>query len=151
MRKTLTALAIISCGFTLMAADPIVGTWKVNVEKSKMRNPVQSEIMKIEETAPNTYRCVFDIVTPTGEKVHREIIRIADGKEHPVEGVNTNAAGASEITSPGLRRVVRNRDGKYFGELQVQFSSDNKVHTVTGTGTDASGKPYKNLVVYERQ
>ena len=109
--RRLTVFAALSCGFTLMAADPIVGTWKVNVEKSKMRNPVQSEIMKIEETAPNTYRCVFDIVTPTGEKLHREIIRIADGKEHPVEGVNTNAAGASEITSPGLRRVVQNRDG----------------------------------------
>jgi hypothetical protein len=65
--------------------------------------------------------------------------------------VNINAAGRSEIASPGLIKVVQKRDGKYFGELQVQFSPDNKMHTVTQTATDESGKPYKNLIVFERQ
>jgi hypothetical protein len=85
-----------------------------------------------------------------GESQHQEIIRISDGMEHPVEGVNT-PAGVTEVTSPGLRKVVRKRNGKLVLELDVQFSDDGKTHTVTAAGTDASGKPYKDLHVFERQ
>jgi hypothetical protein len=76
MRRILTALAALSCSFSLMAAKPLVGTWKLNIEKSKLRNPLQSEIMKIEETTPNTYRVTLDSVTATGEKRHQEIAEV---------------------------------------------------------------------------
>jgi hypothetical protein len=150
MRKVLAIAAVLSFSMTLVAADPIVGTWKLNVAKSQLHNPVQSYLMKIEQTAPNTYRCVFDVVTAQGEKQHQEIIRIGDGKKHPVEGLNA-PAGVAEVVSPGLRKVVRTRNGKLVFELDVQFSDDEKTHTVTAIRTDASGNSYKDLDVFERQ
>jgi len=150
VRKALAIAAVLSFGMVLGAADPIVGTWKLNVEKSQLHNPVRSYLMKIEETAPNTYRCVFDVVNAQGEKRHQEIIRISDGMEHPVEGVNA-PVGVTEVVSPSLKKVVRKRNGKLVFELDVQFSDNGKTHTVTTTGTDVSGKSYKELHVFERQ
>jgi hypothetical protein len=134
---------------SLVAGD-ITGTWNLNVKKSQLHNPVQSYLMKIDMTGPNTYRCVFDVVNAKGEKRHTEVIRISDGKEHPLEGVNV-VAGRSEIVSPDLTKVVEKQDGKLFGEIDVHFAPDGKMHTVTQTGTDASGKPYKDLFLFERQ
>jgi hypothetical protein len=62
MRLALTAVAALSFSMPLMAADPIVGTWKLNLEKSKLSYSLQSYLLKIEETAPSTYRTVVDIV-----------------------------------------------------------------------------------------
>lgn len=149
MRIAPIILGTISLTVSLMAGD-ITGTWNLNVKKSKLHNPVQSYLMKIDMTAPKTYRCVFDIVSAAGEKRHQEVIRIGDDMEHPVEGVNI-PPGRTEIVSHDLTKVVQKRAGKVFGEIDVQFSADGKMHTVTQTGTDASGKPYKDLLVFERQ
>lgn len=149
MRIAPIFLATISLTVSLMAGD-ITGTWKLNLEKSKLHNPVQSYLMKIDLTGPNTYRCVFDVVNAKGEKRHQEVIRISDGMEHPVEGVNVTA-GRSEIVSHDLTKVIQKRNGKLFGEIDVEFTADGKMHKVTQTGTDDKGKPYKDLLVFERQ
>ncbi len=143
-------LIVLFFAATTMFAGDITGTWKLNLEKSQLRNPGKSYLMKIVLTSPNTYRCIFDNVNAKGEKRHVEIVRIADGKEHTAEGVNV-APGSTEIVSPNLTKVVEKRDGKIVGELQVTFSSDGNEHTVVATGTDANGKPYKEVHVFERQ
>ena len=89
-----------------------------------------------------------DVVTLKGEKRHEELTRIADGKEHSVEGVNV--PGDTEIVSPDLT-VIRNSNGKRLRELHVRFSPDGKTHTVTTTSVDANGKPYEDVGVFERQ
>lgn len=91
MRIALTALAVFSCSFTLMAADPFVGTWKLNVEKSKLGTAdMASETMKISKTGPNVYRTAIDSVSNSGETRHSERDRTYDGKEHQGTGVGIN-------------------------------------------------------------
>jgi len=150
MRIVFTIGALLTLTTLLTAADPIVGSWKLNLEKSKLHNPVQSYDLRIEMTPPNTYRCVFDVVNAKGEKRHQEIIRIGDGKEHPVEGVNA-PVGVTEITSQDLKHVIRKRNGKRVAELQGKISADGKVHTVTQSIVEASGNEYKELLVFDRQ
>jgi hypothetical protein len=150
MRKVLVVAAVLSFGMVLDAADPIVGTWKLNLEKSKLHNPIQSYSLKIDLTPPNTYRCVFDIVNAKGEKRHVEIVRISDGMEHPVEGVNA-PVGVTEVTSQDLKHVIRKRNGKLVAEIVGTISADGKVHSVTQTITDASGDHYQELLVFDRQ
>jgi hypothetical protein len=101
--KFIVAALTVSC--VVWSADPMVGTFKLNVEKSKLHIPVQNETLKVDLIAPNTYRSVFDIVNAKGEKRHEEVIRITDGKEYPVEAVNRPVAD-TQIASPGLRKVV---------------------------------------------
>jgi hypothetical protein len=39
MRLDKFALCLLLCDGTMFAADPMVGTWKINVGKSKLRDP----------------------------------------------------------------------------------------------------------------
>jgi hypothetical protein len=150
MRIVFTIGTLLTLSTLLTAADPIVGSWKLNLEKSKLHNPVQSYDLRIELTPPNNYRCIFDVVNAKGEKRHVEIIRISDGKEHPVEGVNA-PVGVTEITSQHLTHVIRKRNGKRVAEIKGKISADGKVHTVTQSIVEAGGNEYKELLVFDRQ
>jgi len=135
---------------SMMLAGDITGAWKLNLEKSILRNPIQSYVVKITLTPPNTYRCVFDIVNAQGERLHAEVIRIADGREHPVRGVNA-PVGDVEVVSPGLAKVVHTREGRLVYQFNVTFSPDGRECYVHQTGTNAVGKPYTGLLVFDRQ
>ena len=149
-------LCTLSFAVSLFAADPLVGTWKLNIQKSQIHNPVRSETMKVEETAPHTYHFVMNIVNAQGRKEHGDLTRIADGKEHRPEGVNGEGKPVAsprytEIISPDLTKMVFKRDGKVLGESDIQYSADGKTQTTTQTGIDANGKPYKDVRVWEKQ
>ncbi len=148
MRLTLIVLATLSLGLTLAAAD-FTGTWKLNMEKSKVQtdNNTASEIMTISQTAPNAYTTAFDTVTKSGEKHHQEFNRIYDGKEHPLAGVNVKAEGISEICeqiNASTRKITRKRDGKVTGMFTSTVAPDGK------TMTNEMGAR-KEVLVFDRQ
>lgn len=150
MRPVLALIAIVSLGSALEAADASEITWKLNVEKSKLHNPVQSYLLKIELIAPKTHRLTWDIVSGDGTKRHQELVRIADGKEHVSEGMNV-PAGTSEIVSEDFAKVIHKRDGKTVYQMTVIVASDGKSQQAAVTGVDGNGKPYQDLEVFDRQ
>jgi hypothetical protein len=82
MRKAIFLLIVAS--IVTSAADPMFGTWKINLEKSKLANPGnwRGRMMIIESAGGSAYRTIT--VTPTADdKTQRtEEIRYMDGKEH---------------------------------------------------------------------
>jgi hypothetical protein len=155
MRIASLAGWVILTALSLLAAE-ITGTWKLDTAKSKLApiRTITSETMRIVETAPKVYRTIFDETTETGESQHIEIIRYQDGKEHPVEGVNV-PPGYVEITSGSpdgsTRNVVRKKDGKVVGDLNVKISPDGKTMTVHQKGVTTKGEAYDEILVFERQ
>ena len=70
-----------------MAADPLVGTWKLNVAKSKTTDPstiLKSEMIKI-VGIDNGFKQIIDGVDADGKAFHFEASRILDGKEYPIK------------------------------------------------------------------
>lgn len=129
MRTALCALAVFSFSVKLMAADPFVGTWKLNVEKStpKGRNAdIASETMKMSETGPDAYQIIIDSVSKTGESRHQEFNRNYDGKEHAVKGGGTETDVRVDAST---HKVIDKKDGKVAGELTATVSPDGKVMT----------------------
>jgi hypothetical protein len=62
-----------------MAAD-FAGTWKLNLEKSKLQNnDLASETMNISKTGPNSYTTAADTVSKSCEQRHTEVVS-SDGK-----------------------------------------------------------------------
>ena len=135
MRPTLMILGTILLAVT--GAD-FTGTWKLNLAKSKLRNDLASETMKIEQTGPNTYRTTVDIVLKSGQKEHQEINRICDGEEHPSTGVGFKQEGAAEICEQmsSSRKVTQKRDGKAVSEFTSTVSGDGKVMTNVWKGDE---------------
>ena len=141
-------LGTLSLAVTVMAAD-FVGTWKLNLTKSKPRNgnDVASETIRIEQTGPNAYRSTFDAVLNSGQKVHQEINRIYDGKEHPVTGTGSKPEGTSEIcelVNASTRKITRKTAGA-TSELTTTVSPDGKVMTNVWKGA------LDETLVFERQ
>src|ERR1700678_2370238 len=123
MRIALTVVVIFSLSTTLVAAEPFVGTWKLNVQKSTLLvNDLSrvSETMTISNSGPNSFRTTIDSVPKSGQTRHVEINRLYDGKEHPRTGVGFKQEGATEIdqrVDAATRRVTQKRDGKVVAEF----------------------------------
>jgi hypothetical protein len=133
MRIALTALAVFSCGVTLMAADPFVGAWMLIVEKSKLGTAdIASETMIVSNPGPDIYRTAWDIVSKSGEPRHGVRERTYDGKARPLSGVGTKQAGQTVICqrlTESTRKLTLKIDGKAAGEINSVVSPDGKVMT----------------------
>lgn len=153
MRPFLMLLATLTLSFGLQGADPFVGTWKLNVEKSKLRpnSDVASETMTITETGPNTYRNTIDIVSKTGERRRQIINRTSDGKEHPATGEGFKQEGATEVNvraNSSTRKITQKRNGVVTSEITATLSADGKVMTNHRTGS--SGEEL-DVLVFDKQ
>src|SRR5215212_785058 len=85
--KTARLLGMLALGFTVWAADPATGTWKLNAAKSKYNPgpPPQSATITHEETADGIKR-TGESVDAEGKKTSLEYTAKYDGKEYPVSG-----------------------------------------------------------------
>jgi len=153
----LIAGLIVSTGLLAQAQDPWVGTWKLNVAKSKFSpGPApKSNTLKIEPVAGGTLKHTFDGVNAQGETTHSERIGKFDGVEIPVQ--NARPATTDKTTSAFRRlddhsfEVVGRVNGKMTTTNRVVISADGKTMTQTTSGFNAQGQPVNNVQVFERQ
>ena len=88
MRKhilvAMTAILVLALATVAMAADPHVGTWKLNVAKSKFNPgpPPKSDTITF-TTQDNGIKLVEDIVEADGKAYHIGFAAKYDGKDYP--------------------------------------------------------------------
>jgi hypothetical protein len=141
----LTALAV------AFAADPNVGSWKLNEAKSKIAAGAMKNLTVVYTAAGDSYKCVVDGVDGTGKPSHNEWTGKFDGKEYPVTGDPTADARSLKLVSPGHYALSNSKGGKVVLTGTVEFSADSKTRTLTTHMTDAAGKKLTSIAVYERQ
>jgi hypothetical protein len=141
----LTAVAV---GF---AADPNVGSWKLNEAKSKIAAAAPKNLTVVYTAVGDSYKCVVDGVDGTGKPTHNEWTGKFDGKDYPVTGDPSADARSLRLVSPGRYALSNNKDGKAVLTGTVEFSADYKTRTLTTHATDATGKKITSIAVYERQ
>lgn len=133
--------------------DPLIGTWKLNVAKSKYSPgpPPKSNTVRI-EAAGEGQKTTADGIGANGQPTHVEYTAKYDGKDYPITG---SAIGADTVS---LKRVDANttkrtdkKGGKIVATMTRKVSRDGKRVTVTYKGIDAKGQPFDNVVVYEKQ
>jgi hypothetical protein len=145
--------AVLFSGSAALAADNWLGSWKLNVAKSKfVPGPApQSQIIKFEPTADGSIKLTADGVNGEGKPMHLEYSARFDGTETQWVG-NPNA----DATAP--RRIDANRyenvwkkDGKVVVTVSATVSADGKTLTVIQRGKDAKGRVMDMTEVFERQ
>ena len=133
--------------------DPQVGTWKLNLAKSKYSpGPApKSATTKIEAAGAGT-KVTVDQVTGDGKTLHWEFTANYDGKDSRVTGNNPDAdmVARSRINANTVQ-TINKKGGKVTTTQQSVVSSDGKTRTVTTTGTNAAGQMVNNVAVFERQ
>ena len=82
MGRALLLLAVLGLVGSLWAADPFVGTWKLNIAKSKAPDPSllpKSEVFK-NVAQGNLIKTMFDGVESQGKSFHSEGVGEWNGK-----------------------------------------------------------------------
>ena len=146
-------LSVLAGVLVLSAADPSLGTWKLNTAKSKFSpGPAPRSSTVVVSQDGDWIVSKTDGVNAEG-KPTTSINRIKrDGKEYPWQGLSTGPAKitAKKIDDYHFESVLRGEAG---GAVNVRtvISKDGKTRTQTATGIDAKGHKVNSVMVYDRQ
>ncbi len=141
-------VGIFSVAVLAQQGDPLIGTWKLNVAKSK---GVKSGSTTI-ETAGQGIKMTVDLVTADGSAGHWGFTANFDGKDYPATG-NSPYGNVVMLTRVDARtiRVTSKQDGKVTTTSTIVVSEDGKTRTTTIKGTDVKGRPVDVVSFYEKQ
>jgi hypothetical protein len=155
MRKLSCLLVAFLLAGSLFAADPFVGTWTLNLAKSKYggpMNPPKNETIVISEQGDQR------VDTTKGVR--------ADGSPMSIQNTFTDTGG--EVKSSGLpaggsvvvaKRKADSRTVDWTITLPSRMrliehdvvSDDGTMMTSTLKGTDDQGQPFVSVIVYDRR
>ncbi|MDP9179923.1 MAG: hypothetical protein M3O61_19825 [Gemmatimonadota bacterium] len=154
--KTVFAAILLATGSISMAVagdtDPVIGTWHLNVAKSKFSpGPApKSEVRTYTATAEGTALSWTNVGADGKETVVKSTFK-ADGKDYPVTGSpNFDALALKQVDSHTVKSEQK-KAGKVIGTSTRSVSKDGKVLTLSGKGTGADGKSYDNVLVYDKK
>jgi hypothetical protein len=134
------------------ASNPRLGTWKLNVVKSKYDpGPApQSVTMKI-EAAGEGEKATTEGVNAAGAPTKTEYTAQYDGKDYPMTGSqNADTVALKRIDARTIERTDKKGEKVVVTSSRV-VSEDGKTMTVTTTGTNAQGQAMNNVTVWEKQ
>lgn len=134
--------------------DLFLGTWKLNVKKSKFDpGPPRKSETRIVITGPTGMKVSVDRVNGDGSTQEFEYTTNLDNKSYPIIGQGPYGADsiAANLTAPNAIQSTLTKGGKVVATATTVVSSDGRVLTVTTKGTDSSGKHFTNTGVYDKQ
>jgi hypothetical protein len=155
--KLLQALlfaAVLSIGSAAVAgaAAPEIGTWNLNLAKSKFSpGPAPQSQTRIYAESDSGIALTVNTTSADGKQSTTTVTFKEDGKPYPTtgnpdfDGVKVKRINARTASS------VQLKGGVEVGNGLRRVSKDGKTLTFKQTGTDASGAKYENVAVYDRQ
>ena len=155
MRKQLIKVSLILAAAALAAfgADNTLGTWKLNVEKSKYTPapfPIKS-LTTIREAADGGVKMTSTGVQADGTPINSSSTIKYDGKEYPITGAPWDTSSIKQVDANTLTSTNTQKNGKYHVTNRTVISKDGKTMTTTSKGTNAEGKPVTATLVYDKQ
>ena len=159
MKQVLRFLAValfVVVGSSILQAQtsPLVGTWKLNVTKSKFDpGPAPKSLTRKVEAQGNGVKYTFDGVGADGKSVAYGFSVQFDGKDNPISGSMPSGADTISATRTDANHYVATlkKGAKVIGTANVTVSTDGKVTTVETTGTTAAGAKAHDVQVYDKQ
>jgi hypothetical protein len=149
---TLIAALVMALATIALAADPIMGTWKTNVSKTKL-----APVGDWTKEATLIFRELGDQFTYETKGTLINGSSFSNKGNRPLVGgicQPPNADGTVSyvtVIGPGDAYVTTLRNGKQVFWDHYVVSKDGKTLTVTTKGTDEKGKPAEALYFLDRQ
>jgi hypothetical protein len=143
-------VGIVSGTALAQSSDPLVGTWKLNVEKSK-GSPAKGGATTIEAVG-NGVKFDVELVAADGTTFHWGFTGNYDGKDNPVTGNSPygNVAALTRVDANTVT-ITSKQNGKVMVTSTIVLSADGKTRTTTTKGTDAKGQAVDSVSFYEKQ
>jgi hypothetical protein len=168
----LFALLTLAPATVAIAADPIIGTWKLNLTKSKFAPngwaapKEQTEVYQVsgtdqieltyKSTEKNGSTRILIVSFPAQGGIARILpdgkwtVIDANGNRHQ-ESIDFDPPFLEILLGPGEWVAPYLRDGRQYQQRHKAVSKDGKTLRQSFVGVDAQGKPYEHLLVLEKQ
>jgi hypothetical protein len=151
---TLVSALVLALAVAALAAEPIVGTWKINASKSKLA-PVGSWLKEATMTfLESGDQLLVEIKgthidgTPYSSKGHRPLVGGIVKSEPPsAEGTVLYVT----VIGPGDAYLTTFQNGKQTVLDHYVVNKDGKTLTIATKGMDEKGKPAEALYVLDKQ
>ena len=151
-RTMLLALAVCLSGATAgFAADPNIGTWKLNEAKSKFSPGAPKNQTAVYAAAGDNVKVTVDGIDSAGKSLHNEWTGKFDGKDYALTGSPTGDTRSYKRVNDRTLTFTEKKGGKVVTSGRVVVSVDGKSRTVTATGTNEQGQKINTTAVYDKQ
>jgi hypothetical protein len=132
------------------AADPVIGTWKLNVAKSKFSpGPAPKALTRVYTESGGTYT-LESTSTDADGKESTTRVQYRDGEEDKVSSPGIDAIDAKKADDRTWHFELKS-GGKVVGHVDRVVSADGKTLSVHNTGKQLSGPSSDDRMVFEKQ
>jgi hypothetical protein len=157
MKRVLFVLSLlVLCSGPMFAQDnPFVGTWKLNLAKSKFDpGPAPKSLTRTIVAQGNGAKYTLDGVAADGKPFSYSFTVKYDGKDYPVTGTGMPGGAdtiAIKLVGTNKAEATEKKGGKEVGKAEAEVSEDGKVSTVKIKGKTLDGKEFHSEAVYDKQ
>jgi hypothetical protein len=150
-----TVVCLALAGSMLADSTAFVGTWKLNLDKSKYpAGQAPKSLTRTVSADGDTVTYKFEGVGADGTAFSYGFASKLDGKDSEVTGTGipygADHLAIKQLNSHQISGTLKKGD-KIVGSSSGTVSHDGKTLTLTSKGTDANGKPVKSVAVYDKQ
>lgn len=136
----------------LWAADPVLGTWELDVAQSTFRpGPPPASQTRIYEKTPAGVQVTIITTDADGRSTTIEHPANFDGKDYPVTGGPQPYAISLEKIDDYRSEATLKHGSMLIGIAKRAVSDDGKSMTVAYKGRDANGRQVDNVAVYVKK
>jgi hypothetical protein len=149
----LVAISVLAPSVVTFAQDSNIGTWKLNVAKSRFSpGPApKSQTLTYEAWGTDGVKFTARGVGADGKPTRWEFRAKYDGKDNPFTGNSDADTVAFKRIDANTIEAITKMKGKITGNTKAVVSADGKTRTLTQTGKNAQGRDVNNVIVYDKQ
>ncbi|WP_109486428.1 hypothetical protein [Occallatibacter savannae] len=153
--KLALATLVLTSTAAAFAADNSLGTWKMNVEKSKYTPgplPVKN-VTSVREAAGDGVKVSNSGERSDGTAINATYTAKYDGSAATVSGTGApyDTVSIKKISDNAFTYDAKSGKTKYHVHGRITVAAGGKTMTTRARGTDADGKPITVTLVYEKQ
>ena len=159
MMRALLAVAVLAVATNAAAQsknDPSLGTWKLNVAKSKFMPgpPIKGDTRSYEVNDAGWLVVTTETIQPDGRRTGVRFAAKFDGRAYPQIGrfaPTVTLITYEPVNALTLKYTQRDSSGKVLSTNTRTVSADGKTMTIEQRSTDEKGRPSVNVELFERQ
>jgi hypothetical protein len=136
--------------------DPALGSWKLNVAKSKFTPgpPIKGDTRSYEVNNEGWLLVTTETIQPDGRRTGVRFAAKFDGKPYPQIGrfaPTVTLITYEQVDKRTLKYTQYDSNGKVNSTNTRTVSADGKTMTIEQRSTDEKGRPTVNVELFERQ
>src|SRR5262249_49677867 len=141
MPRRIIFVLIMHCAVFAQAQSPWFGAWKLNLEKSTAnRDARYKRVMLVISPWQDGLKVAYDMVGTRGGVSHMEWTGKFDGRDYPIQGLDTVVTNAYSLVSDHGYRIVVKVDGAPAATATVVVSADGRTLTSVTSEKNRGGE-----------